>query len=173
MIPLPSAISGGLSWSKIQRGRGYELRVNDEVVGTLRRPSFWSMTFVAETAEGRWKFRRGGFWRTGTEILDESSQQQIATFKSGWSSAGTLTFADGQKFRVERKGLWRQVWSVMTESGQPVLRWHTREKRIELPGSAAIPSGRASVLILFARYRALQAEEDAASAATVAVIASS
>ena len=111
MIPLSSAMSGGLSWSKIPRCRGYELKFNDEVVGALRRPSFWSMTFVGETAESRWKFRRCSFWRTGTEIVDESSQQQIATFKSGWSSAGTLTFADGQSFRVECKGWWRQVWA--------------------------------------------------------------
>jgi hypothetical protein len=37
MIPLSSAISSGLTWSNIARNRGYELRLNCEVVGTLRR----------------------------------------------------------------------------------------------------------------------------------------
>jgi len=38
MIPLPSAISAGLTFSKVPRGRIYELRLNNEVVGTLLPP---------------------------------------------------------------------------------------------------------------------------------------
>jgi hypothetical protein len=172
MIPLSSAISGGLTWSKIPHGRGYELKLNDEVVGTLQRPSFWSQTFLGETQEGRWKFRRAGFFHAGAEIVDASSEQRIATLKSAWGTKSTLSFADGQTFRVESEGCWRPIWNVLTESGQVVLSSRTREKTVELPAGVAMASGRLSLLILFARYRALQAEEDA-SAATVAVIAAS
>ena len=65
------------------------------------------------------------------------------------------------------------MWTIATEGGQPVLLLHTREKTVELPAGAAVPDGRLSLLIMFAWYRKLQAEEDAASAAvTAAVVAS-
>jgi hypothetical protein len=167
MIPLSSAISSGLSWAKLPRGRGYELRWDGEVVGTLHRPSFWCTKFLAESQDGQWTFRRGGFLGTGSEIVDSASDQPIATFKSSWGSGGILTFADGQVFHLECKGWWRPVWSVKTETGVPVLQLHSREKTVDLPTGAAVNDGRRSLLILFAWYRMLQAEEDAASAAVM------
>lgn len=165
MIPLSTATSGGLTWSKIFRNRSYELKSNDQVVGTLQHPRFWSSRFVAESQSGRWTFRRGGWFGAGSEILDSSSQQQIATFKSVWGGGGTLTFADGQQFRVECKGWWRPVWSVVGKGGETVLRLLTREKTVDLPNAGNVPDARLSVLIMFTWYRVLQAEEDAAAAA--------
>lgn len=168
MIPLFSALSGGLTWSEIPHHRGYELKLNDEVVGTLHHPSFRTANFLAETQDGRWTFRRGGFLGAGAEIVDSTSEQQIATFKSAWGGRGTLSFADGETFHLECKGLWHPVWSVIAESGQVVLDLHTREKTVDLPSGAGVPDSRLSLLIMFAWYRMLQAEEDAASAASVA-----
>jgi hypothetical protein len=173
MIPISSAISGGLTWSKISWTRGYELRLNGDVVGRLERPSFWCSKFLAETQDGRWVFRRGGFLGTGAEILDAASEQPIATFKSGWGGgSGTLTFADGQAFHLQCKGWWRPVWTVTSEGGQPVLRLHTREKTVELPSGAVVPNSRLSLLTMFAWYRVLQAEEDEASAAAAVIVTS-
>ena len=169
MIPLSTAISGGLTWSKIPGSRDYELTQNGDVVGTLLHPGVWSSQFVAETPDGRWTFRRSGLCGTGAEIVDPVSEKPIATFKSAWGGRGILSFADGETFHVECKGWWNPVWSVAAESGQPLLFIHTREKTVELPTGAAVPEGRLSLLILFGWYRILQAEEDAASAATVAV----
>jgi hypothetical protein len=168
MIPLSSAISTGLTWSKIPHTRDHELKLNGEAVGTLRKPSFWSCHFVAETRDGRWTFRRGGFLGTGTEILD--GERPIATFKAGWSGGGILTFADGETLHLECKGWWRPVWSVVGDDGRPVLHIHTREKTVDAPGGSPVGGSRLSLLIMFVWYRVLQAEEDAASAATVAVV---
>jgi hypothetical protein len=168
MIPLSTAISGGLTWSEISRNRSYELKLNDEVVGTLQHPRFWSSSFVAESQSGRWTFRRGGWLGAGSEILDSFSQQQIATFKSVWGGGGTLTFADGQQFQLECKGWWRPVWSVVGKGGETVLRLHTREKTVDMPNSGGVPDTRLSLLIMFTWYRVLQAEEDAAATAVAA-----
>jgi hypothetical protein len=172
MIPISSAISSGFTWSKISC-RNYELKLNHDVVGTLQRPSFWSSNIVAETQHGHWTFRRGGWLGSGAQIVDSASQQSIATLTSGWGSGGTLTFADGQTFRLECHGWWRPVWSVIAEGGEPLLRLHTREKTVEVLSRAAAPDSRLPLLIMFIWYRKLQAEEDAASAAMVAVIAAS
>ena len=173
MIPLSSstAISGGLTWAKIPHSRDYELKLNGEAVGTLRRPGWFSSSFLAETRAGNWTFRRGGCLGSGARILDSATQQPIATLKSSWGSGGTLTFADGQTFHLKCKGWWRPVWSVIANSGETLLRLHRREKTVEVQDGSAVPASRLTLLIMFTWYRILQAEEDAASAAMVAVVA--
>ena len=166
MIPLSTAISSGLTWRKIPRSRNYEFAVNGEVVGTLVRPSVWSCRFLAETQDGRWTFRRGGFLASGAEIVD-SAEQPIATFKANWGGRGQLTFTDGQGFHVWSKGWWRPVWSVATQSEQPVFQLHRREKTVEIAPGVSLPAGRLVLLLMFVWYRVLQSEEDAASVAVM------
>ena len=167
MIPISSIVSGSLTGSKISGCKGYELRLNNDAVATLQKVSFWSSTYRAETQNGQWTFRRAGFVCSGAEIVD-ASQQTIAALKSAWGSGGTLTFADGQTFRIQCEGWWRPVWSVIAESGQPVLRLHRRERTVELSPTAAMDDSRLALLIAFTWYRVLQAEEDAAAAVVVA-----
>jgi hypothetical protein len=167
MIPLSAAISSGLAWRKIPRSRNYELVLNGDVVCTLVRPSVWSCKFLAETEDGRWTFRRGGFLGSGAEIAD-SAEQQIATFKSSWGGGGMLTFADGHTFQVRCKGWWHPVWSVVTQQQQPVFQLHRREKTVEIAPGMTLPAGRLSLLLMFVWYRVLQSEEDAAAVAVMA-----
>jgi hypothetical protein len=167
MIPLSSVISGGLTWSKLFH-QDYELKQNDEVIGTLHRPSVLSSTVLAETQSGHWTFRRSGLLGAGAQILDSSSQQEIATFKSSWSGTGTLTFADGQTFHFVCKGLWHPVWSVIAANGDTLLRLHTREKEVEVTAQSDVTDSRLSLLLMFMWYRVLQAEEDAAAAIAAA-----
>jgi hypothetical protein len=171
MIPLStataSATSGALTWTKISCNRQYELRRDGAVVGTLTRPSMWSQKFVADTQEGRWTFRRSGFWRNNGEIVDASGQM-IASCKLGYGRS-VLTFADGASFHFTNKGWWRPVWTVATDDGQPLLYVHVREKTVEVAGSAA-PNQASLLLTLFAWYRILQAEEDAASVAVMVAV---
>jgi hypothetical protein len=176
MIPLSSAaaISAGLTWSKIPGSRDYELKLNGEAVGTLRRLGWLTSSFLAETQSGNWTFRRGGCFGGGAQILDSATQQPIATLKSSWGTGGgTLTFADGQTFQLRCEGWWRPVWSVIAESGETLLRLHRREKKVEVTTPAAASDSRLTLLIMLTWYRVLQSEEDAASAAMVAVIAAS
>jgi hypothetical protein len=147
-------------------------------VGTLRRPGWLETSFLAETQYGQWTFRRGGCFGGSAQIIDSVSKQQIATFKSLWGTGGgTLTFADGQTFELAQEGWWRPVLSVIGADGQPVLRFHAREKTVEVasPASsgfansaASLPDGRLTLLAMFTFYRVMQAEEDAAAAVLIA-----
>jgi len=168
MIPITAAVSGKLSWSRLSCFSGsYELKVNEQVAGTLTRPSLWSSKLIATIEGEQWAFRRAGWLGSGAEILD-ASDQPIATYKTSWNRTGTLTFADGQKFSVRMNGWFRPTWSIVTESGHPVALLHTRGREIELPQGVTIPSSRLSLLILFALNCILLTEEDAAGAAVVA-----
>jgi hypothetical protein len=171
MIPLSAASSSGLSLSNLtwsRSSRGYELKLNDTVAGTLERPSFWSSKIVATTASGTWLFRRAGFFNVGAEILDSTTQQLIATLKTNWGGRGTLTFNDGQTFFLESRGIWRPVWNILTPDGQPVLQVHKREKTVEVVNGTAAPGDRLALLILFMLYRIWIAEQDSSAAVVVA-----
>ena len=176
MTPLPtpsSSVSTRFTWSTLPNSRGFELTRNGEILGTLRRPTIWSQNVFATTPAGDWIFRPCGFWRTQAEIVDSESRQTLARFKTKWSRSGTLTFADGQVFHLARKSAWRPRWIVTNEAGEPVLGLRTREKSVEIEKGLAISESRLALLILFTLCRVRQAQEDAASAAMVAVIAAS
>ena len=60
------------------------------------------------------------------------------------------------------------MWSVVGQDHQPVLRIHRREKTVELANVSGFSAERLSLLTMFAWYRILQAEEDAAATAFMA-----
>jgi len=167
MIPISSAISGGLVWSKTPRKPAYELKSGGSTVASLQRNSCWSQEFHAESQHGRWKFRRIGFWRFASEIVDVNSGVQIATFKPNWGGGGRLVFSDGQTFQLTFKGLWRPVWSVLA-NGQRVLSVQTRGKKVELVNQMHLPEDRLTLLVIFTWHIMRQAAEDAAAGAAVA-----
>jgi hypothetical protein len=63
-------------------------------VGSLRRTSFWTSEFRAESYHGSWRFRRSGSLGAGIEIIDLTSRVAIAALKPNWSGGGTLAFSD-------------------------------------------------------------------------------
>jgi hypothetical protein len=141
-------------------------------VGSLQPTSCWSTEFKAESSDGSWRFRRTGFFRTSTEILDAISSMQVASLTPNWSGGGTLVFSDDQTFRLSSKGFWRPVWTVASESGEPFLRIHSRERTVELATQLVLPEGRLTLLAIFAWYRVQKAAQDAAAAASVVVATS-
>jgi hypothetical protein len=167
MIP-PTTASSQYSWSKIPRNRGYQLKQDGELVGTLERPSMWSSIFIATTAGAQWIFRRRGFWRGRIEIVDAGSEQPIAVFNGTWTNRGVLRFSDGQTLTLECKGLFHPTWILRSQAGEAVLWLHAREKTAEVDSKLRLPEGRLRLLVLFTLDRLRQAEEDAAAVAVAA-----
>jgi len=167
MIP-PATGQSPYSWSKIPCNRGYELKQNGELVGTLERPSMWSAIFIATTAGAKWIFRRSGFWRDGTSIFEAGSEQPIAVFKGTWPNRGVLRFSDGQTLTIECKGFFHPTWTLRSETGEAILRLQARERIAAVDSQVMLPDRRLSLLVLFMLYRLGQAEEDAAAVAVAA-----
>lgn len=163
MIRLSAAVTSVFTFSA--NLRGYELRRDNQTIGTLRQPSMWCPNYVAATRDQNWIIRRSGFWGNHAEIRDAASQQPVAAFKSAWGGKGTLVFADGQTFLSVTRGCWHPVWTVTTDTGQPVLQLHTGEKSVEIDGAVVLPESRLPLLVLFTLYRVRQAEDAAAAAA--------
>ena len=169
MIPLPAAISSGFTWSRRSR-TDYEVKLKGSVASTLRRLSLWSSNYEATTLDGTFRIQRKNWCGTKAEIVDAASQRQIASFESGWRRTSTLTFADGQRFHLERNGCWRALWNVTAENGEPVLLLQMRERTANAPIEANLQANRLSLIVLFILYRVQLAEEKGAAAATVGAV---
>jgi hypothetical protein len=76
----------------------YELRAGDDVVGTLRRVKPTGTLFAADTADGSWTFKRGGFLPPLVTVRVAGEQTNAAVFTHAWPSTGSLEFADGRTF---------------------------------------------------------------------------
>jgi len=122
MILIDSAVSGRLVWSKTSHRRGYELKCQGEVVASLQRASCWSSESQAESEHGKWRFRRTGFLRPGTEIVDANSGARIAALKPNWCGGGMLEFSEGQRFRLKSNGIWRPILARISASTDPSRR---------------------------------------------------
>ena len=170
MIPFASAVSRRFTWSRLPHNRGYELKLNGSVVGTIRRRSLWTSDYDGTTSEKSFRIRRNSWCGTRAEIVDSISQEPIAAFESGWRKPSVLTFTDGLRFQITRKGCWRPQWGVTRENGQPVLSLDVRQKTGNPPVGTEVEDSRLSLLILFILYRIRQAEDDAAVSAVVAAI---
>jgi hypothetical protein len=171
MNPISSAIPVGFTWSKLPRYESYEVRLNGDITGALHRSSIWSSNYEAITADASYTFRRNGWWGTRAEIIDSASRQQIALFESRWGERGVLTFANGEKVHMDRKGCWRPTWNVTGGNGQSVLSLRAREKTCEINASSGFSSSRLSLLMMFTLYRIRQAEEDSSAAVSAALAA--
>ena len=172
MIPISTALSGGLIWSRTPHKRGYELRCNGEIVGSLQRKSCWSSEFRAESGDGSWKFQRTGWFHTRTEIADSNSGTRIAIFKPNWSGGGMLDFSDGRRFRLTHKGFWCPVWTVLTDGGQPMLSIRSRERTVEISRELHLSEEKMTLLAMFTWHIMQQTAEDAASAAVAVAVTS-
>src|SRR5262249_41898905 len=120
---------------------------------------------------GSWKFRPAGCFRTGAEITDSATNAPIAAFKRNWRGGGTLTFTDGQTFQISSKGFLRPVWTVRSQSEEPVLHLDVREKSVQIPGNMPLPEGKLTLLAIFVWHIVRQSQEEAASSAAIVAVA--
>src|SRR5262245_37270197 len=104
MGPLRDVIAAGgeLFWRQPKAmQQEFELRAGPEewVVATLRWQKVFGTLALAETPEGRWTFKRSGFWRPHITVRVADTDHDSAVFEPGWSGGGTLTVTGGPTFR--------------------------------------------------------------------------
>jgi hypothetical protein len=147
-----------LTWIKSNLKGRYELTANGPIVGSLQRVGFWKSASRAEFKGQSWSFQRSGLGCT--RVFQEPGAQHVAEFKANWLGGGTLTFADGQQFRLATKGFWHPVWSWLNKYGQTLVDVTPHDKTVFLVGAAE--SRYLPVLIMLSWHQILQSNDDAA-----------
>lgn len=99
----------------------YELQAANEVVATLHFRSSFGTFATAKCAEGKWTFKRVGFWHPRVTIRAYGSDTNLAVFiDNTWSGGGTLEMPDGRKFPANTN-FWATQYEFQTESGEPLV----------------------------------------------------
>jgi hypothetical protein len=159
----------------------FELLSGSEVLGTLRWENRFSLT-VAEAAEGKWTFKRTGFFHPKVTVRKASDDMDLATYTPagvqwpGMSSSHMIEFAGGRKFLWASADAFSSEWTFKGASGEPLIQIKPGpdKKSSEVlltPAGLALPE--ASLLILLGSYVMLlvASERAAGMGAVVGIMA--
>jgi hypothetical protein len=92
-----------------------------EVVAGLHWTSLFMDRVSGQCAEGRWEFRRAGFFSRQVRIQREESDVEVGTLTRGFFS-GRLELAGGREYRVRLMKFWPRLWGVFGSADRPLIR---------------------------------------------------
>jgi hypothetical protein len=145
----------------------YELRSGAELVATLKFRSMWGTLASAESGDGRWTFKRVGFWQSRATIRASASDTDLAIFKNNtWDGGGTLEFSDHRKFRATTN-FWGTNFTFQTEANEPLVHFKYggvfhRAAEVEISALAKSISD-VPLLVLFGWYLVIMLDSDTAA----------
>jgi hypothetical protein len=166
---LSELVGQGLIWSKPKDLKGvYELRFGEERLASLRFRSMWGTFATGETAEGRWTFKRVGFFLNRVTVRRASSDSEIGVFVNDWTMGGTLQLPDGRRYRGNTN-FWMTNYALTDERDQPIVSYRRIGGMTSLSAAAEIEPAGASVpelpwLMLLGWYIAVMLHEDSMAA---------
>jgi hypothetical protein len=163
--------------------RWFELRAGEHLVATLGWQTSCGTLATAESAEGRWTFKRLGFLNPRVTVREAGSEIDMATFWPSWMGDGALEFAYGRAFRWQSTNFWATRWCFTDEGGTPLLAFEPGAEKAKLsdmfkqqalvqiqPQARAVPE--LSLLVLVGWYLMILRQDDAAAAAAATAAAS-
>ena len=160
--------------------RRFELRVGDRLVGSLAYRSKTGTLALAESARGRWTFKRVGFFNTRVTVREEGTETDLAVFRPNLWGHGALVFMDRSSFAWRSKGVWRTAWELTNAANRSIIQFRPgvqdQKRRDAFKTQATVtnerdaPSGeRLHILLGFGMYM-LVGHEDDDTAALAAVM---
>jgi hypothetical protein len=102
----------------------YELRSGDDLIGMLTfRSSFGSLATGA-SADGRWTFKRVGFFSTRVTARADGSDSDLVVFRNNtWTGGGTVELPDGRHW-LATTNFWQTRYEITTSAETPLLTFH-------------------------------------------------
>jgi hypothetical protein len=146
----------------------YELRCENLYLGSLDFQSPFTTIAFAETADGKWSFKRVGFWNQKVTIREEGKHENIAT----WSNS-EICFNNGKIYIWKSSNFWSNQWAFISSNDEVVMTIEqgVAEKKfsdifktqatIEIYPSKEM-QGNITVLLPFAFYLLILQQRDAA-----------
>ena len=124
MLKLRELIGTELQWIQPHAlRREFVLRSGEATVATLDFRSAFGSLASAQTGEGRWTFKRVGFWRSHVTVRETGHDTDLAVFRNDtWTAGGTLTLADGRAWRANTN-FWMTSFQFTNATDQPIVRF--------------------------------------------------
>lgn len=159
----------------------YELRIKEDIYGTLLFPKSVGSLAEAETNDGKWSFKRVGFFNTKITIRNFGEEKDIAVFKPNLiASTGILEFANGKSFHWHSSNFWQTKFEFKNAEEETVVifrsgveeaklkDWFKTQARVEIPENKK-NLDELSLLILLGWYLIIVLQMDSSAGAVVAV----
>ena len=168
-LRLSELVGQGMIWAKPKPGwttGDYDLRLGEQRLATLKFRSMWGTFATGETAEGRWTFKRVGFFQNRVTIRTPSSDAEVGVFVNDWKMGGTLTLPDGRKYRGNTN-FWMTTFAFTNEAGEPLVSYRRMGGMTSLSAVVEIEPAGAALrelpwLMLLGWYVAVMLHQDAA-----------
>jgi hypothetical protein len=163
-----------LTWTQPKAlKQAFELRAGEDVVGTLEfRNSFGSFA-TGESADGRWTFKRQGFFRPIVTVRAAGSETDLAVFHNRtWTGGGTIDFPDGHHLLVS-SNFWHTKFDIATETDSPLVSFRRMSGAFHWSSGITIHAAAAGVpelpwLVMLGWYVKVLMHRDAAATAVIA-----
>ncbi|MEW5843867.1 MAG: hypothetical protein AB1775_11460 [Bacteroidota bacterium] len=102
--------------------RIHELRVGDELIGSIQQKGFFGMTWYVSMLGKNWEIYKPSFWKTALEIREAGYEMPFATFKrDGLRSRGTLSLPMGENLKIVPH-LFKKFCEITNESDDVFVR---------------------------------------------------
>lgn len=160
----------------------YELWSPDALWASLTFRSMSGTLATAETAEGRWTYKRVGFLNPRITVRVEGAEDDVAIYQPRFWGDGTLAFQAGPSFSWKPTNFWGTQWSFFDAQGSTVMSFAPGIRNQKLgdlfktqftlnivPGSPI--QGVVSILTTLGMYLLILHHQDAAAAGAIAASA--
>jgi len=171
MKALRDVIGKELCWIQPRvLGRSFELKAQDELLGTLSLKGLVGHQAEGECDGRRWRFERRGAMGGNVFARDLRSGHDVATFRRRWRTTH-FTFPDGRTLDWRRPGLFSMARQVMDPQGGALVSFSRRLRlfRIEIAvGIDTIAWGRPELplLVTFGGYLLIESSRRRHAAAS-------
>jgi len=181
MKSLKEAGKEHLNWTQPKTTQQFfELKGNDDLFGTLLFPKSVGSLAEAETVEGKWTFKRIGFFTTKISVRKFGEEKDLAIFKPNLTaSSGDLDFSGGKKYQWHASNFWGTRFEFKDEKGEVVLTfrsgiedpklkdWFKTQARVEI-AEDKINVTELPIMVLLGWYLIIVLQMDSSTGAVVA-----
>jgi hypothetical protein len=121
-----------LSWDQPRTlERHYELVSGQSVFATLTWVKVFGSLAEAQTADGSYTLKRGGFMRPHVTIRNAAMDSDIAVLKIGMLRHGTIEFGNGKRISLLSKRIWGFEWEFVDDNGLTLCSIRMRAKTMK------------------------------------------
>jgi len=166
--------AAGLQWKWSQPEafkRIHQMTRGDEVAATLSFGGMCGSLATAESAHGRWTFKRGGFLSPRVTVRKAGETNDLAVFYPKWQGGGELRFTAGETYTLKSLNFWGGDWAFENQRGEIVVSLHGPHGFLKSAGEievgAASDHADVTLLAILGWYLRLLMLEDAAATAVI------
>lgn len=117
-----SEFSEKYSWyKKFDDKRIYELSAEKKVLASLIWMKDIGTLAEGSSADGKWTFKRTGFFKPSITVRKLNDEQNYATLRFNWTNESELLLPNGKKYFWKNLNLWRGEWGFVSEKNNIVL----------------------------------------------------